>query len=72
VTALNNGQQMWSSTENLLADLWALLVRANSDPKKTPENLDHPLRAEMRSKAVAESKKDLKAMFLARKKEMTK
>lgn len=67
VTALNDGQPVWGSQEHLLADLWALLLRANSDPEKTPDALDHPLRAQMTAKATAESKKKLKAMFLERK-----
>lgn len=58
---------MWSPTEHLLADLWALLVRANSDPKKTPDDLDHPVRAAMTAKARAASKEQLKTRFLARK-----
>jgi hypothetical protein len=67
VTALNDGQPMWSSTEHLLADLWALLVKAHSDPAKTPENVDHPLRAAMATKAIAANKQKLKMLFLARK-----
>jgi hypothetical protein len=62
---------MWSSTEHLLADLWTLLVRVNSDQKKTPDNLDHPTRAAATAKHVAQSKKKLKELFLARKKEVT-
>lgn len=69
-TALNDGQPVWGSTDHLLADLWALLVRVNSDPAKTPDNLDHPARQEMTNKAMAESKKKLKAVFLARKREV--
>lgn len=72
VTALNDGQPVWASTEHLLADLWALLVKAHSDPAKVPDNLDHPIRAEMTAKTVAASKKKLKEMFLARKKEVTR
>ena len=67
VTAINDGQPVWASTEHLLADIWALLLKANSDPKKTPDKLDHPVRAEMTAKAVASSKKQLKQRFLARK-----
>ncbi len=72
VTALNDGQPMWGSTEHLLADLWALLVKVNSDPAKTPDNLDHPARQEMTAKAKAAQKQKLKAVFLARKKEVIK
>lgn len=72
VAALNEGQPVWSSTDHLLADLWAVLVKVNSDPAKTPDNLDHPIRQQMTAKATAESKKKLKEIFLARKKEVTK
>lgn len=71
-TAINDGLPVWSSTEHLLADLWAVLVKVNSDPAKTPDNLDHPTRQKMTAKAVAESKRKLKDLFLARKKEVTK
>jgi hypothetical protein len=71
-TSLNDGQPVWSSTEHLLADLWAVLVKVNSDPAKTPDNLDHPIRQEAAAKATAESKKRLKELFLARKREVTK
>ena len=67
VTALNDGQPMWSSVEHLLADLWALLARVHSDPDKTPDDLDHPARAEMAARAMAAAKAKLKAMFVARK-----
>ena len=58
---------MWSSVEHLLADLWALLLKANSDPKKLADNVDHPVRAEMTAKATAAAKRQLKQRFLARK-----
>lgn len=67
VTALNDGQPAWSNVEHLLADLWALLLKANSDPKKTPDKIDHPLRAAMTAKANAAKKQQLKERFLARK-----
>lgn len=67
VTAINDGQPVWGSTEHLLADLWTLLLKANSDPKKTPDKLDHPVRAAMTAKAVAAAKQQLKQRFLARK-----
>lgn len=67
VTALNDGQPAWSSVEHLLADVWALLLKANSDPKKTPDKVDHPLRAAMTAKANAAKKAQLKELFLARK-----
>jgi len=58
---------MWSITEHLLADLWALTVRVNSNPDKTPDNLDHPIRAEATAKVNAAAKQNLKEEFLARK-----
>lgn len=67
VTAINDGQPVWSSVEHLLADLWALLLKANSDPKKMTDNVDHPVRSAMTAKAVAAKKKQLKQRFLARK-----
>lgn len=67
VAALNDGQTGWTRTDHLLADLWALLVKVHGDPKKTPEDVDHPVRAEMAAKAVAAAKKTLKAAFKQRK-----
>lgn len=67
VAAMNDGQPVWDSTDHLLADLWALLVRINSDPKKVSGDLDHPVREAMTRKARAESKAKLKELFLARK-----
>jgi len=64
---MNDGDPVWSSTEHLLADLWALLVKAHSDPSKTRESVDHPARAAMGDKARAANKKKLKEVFLARK-----
>lgn len=71
VAELHNGDPVWSSTDHLLADLWALLVKVHGDPKKTPDNIDHPVRAAMTSKALAASKKKLKDLFLARKRAYT-
>ena len=64
---MNDGDPVWSSTEHLLADLWALLVKAHSDPSKTRENVDHPARAAMSDKARMVNKLKLKELFLARK-----
>ena len=58
---------MWSSTEHLLADIWTLLVRANSEKGSVAEEFDHPVRAEISAKAKAASKRALKALFLKRK-----
>lgn len=70
VTAINGGDPAWGSTEHLLADLWALLVRVNSPAKAEP--VDHPVRASMSAKARAKSKAKLKATFLARKATLNK
>ncbi|SIH67457.1 Uncharacterised protein [Mycobacteroides abscessus subsp. abscessus] len=67
MTALNDGQPKWTMTEHLLADIWAVLVKLLGDPDKVPENLDHPVRAEMTARAIAMAKQALKAMFLNRK-----
>ncbi len=67
VTALNDGQPKWTTVEHLLADIWAVLVKLLGDPKKVPENIDHPVRAEMKARAIALAKEALKAMFLKRK-----
>ena len=63
---MNDGQPVWSSTEHLLADLWALLVKAHSDGKSR-ENVDHPARTAMSDKARAANKLKLTELFLARK-----
>lgn len=63
VTALNDGKPVWTVTDNLLADVWSLLVKVNSDPKKTPADLDHPARKEMRAKVTAAAKQKLKDVF---------
>ncbi|SII97244.1 Uncharacterised protein [Mycobacteroides abscessus subsp. abscessus] len=67
VTALNGGQRKWSNIEHLLADIWAVLVKLLGDPKKVPENIDHPARAEMTAKAKSDHKQGLKARYLKRK-----
>lgn len=67
VAAMNDGEPVWGYTEHLLADLWALLVKVNSDPKKTRENIDHPAREAITAKVRARSKRSLKDYFLARK-----
>lgn len=64
---MNNGQPMWSSTEHLLADLWTLQVRTNSERGSLSEDFDHPVRAAVSAKAKAEAKKNVRARFLARK-----
>lgn len=66
-TALNGGQPIWTPTDHLLADLWVVLVRANSEKGSLPDDFDHPVRAEITAKAVAEHKKALKELYLKRK-----
>jgi hypothetical protein len=60
VTALNDGQPGWTVTDHLIADVWTAMVKLLGDPKKVPDNIDHPTRAAMVAKAV-------KAMFVKRK-----
>ncbi|MGH3725662.1 MAG: hypothetical protein ACRDUS_16255 [Mycobacterium sp.] len=67
MTALNDGQPRWTTVEHLLADIWAVLVKLLGDPDRVPDNIDHPVRAEMTAKAIALAKEALKAMFLKRK-----
>lgn len=69
MTALNDGQPVWSSVEHLLADLWAVLVKAHSEKDSLPDDFDHPVRAEMVTKARAASKAALKELYLKRKRE---
>jgi hypothetical protein len=71
VTAMNDGQPVWSAVEHLLADLWALLVRAHSEKDSVPDDFDHPTRAAMTAKAKAAAKTALKALYLKRKRERT-
>lgn len=66
VTALNEGPR-WSTTDNLIADLWALIVKVNSDPDKVSGDIDHPLREEMTAKVIAAHKAALKEEFRRRK-----
>lgn len=64
--ALTDRPDRWS-VEDLLADLWALEVRANSEKGSLPDDFDHPVRAEMTVKVIAEHKKALKEEFQRRK-----
>ena len=70
VTAMNDDEPMWSRTDHLLADLWAVLVKAHSDGKAA-DDLDHPARAALAAKAIAAAKQKLKAIFLQRKRELS-
>lgn len=71
VTALNDGPR-WSTTDNLIADLWALMVKVNSEKGSLPDDFDHPTRAEMTAKVKAAHKAVLKEEFLRRKSAYTK
>lgn len=65
--ALNDGQPPWTRIHDLLADLWVVLVRANSEKDSLPEDFDHPFRAEMTARAKTEHKRALKQEFERRK-----
>lgn len=68
VTALTDGEPPLSRIENLIADLWALQVKAYSDPGKDSGTVvDHPVRAAITKKAVAAAKKATRALFVKRK-----
>lgn len=66
VGTLTNRPGRWS-VKDLLADLWAITVQANSEKGSLPDNFDHPVRAEMTAKVVAAHKQELKEEFLRRK-----
>jgi len=72
VTARNGGQPMWSTIEHLLADIWALLVRAHAEKGSLPDDFDHPVRAEMTAQAKSAAKSALKSLFLQRKRRLQK
>lgn len=61
--SLNGGRPMWGPTEDLLADMWTLTVRVNSEKGSLPDDFDHPVRAEMTARALAEHKRALKEKF---------
>lgn len=67
VTALNGGRPKWTTIEHLLADIWAVLVKLLGNPDKVPENIDHPVRAEMAANEKSEHKRALKERYLKRK-----
>ena len=64
--ALTDRPARWS-VEHLLADLWVLMTRVNSEKGSLPDDFDHPVRAEMVAKVVAEHKRALKEEFQKRK-----
>lgn len=65
-----NGEPTWSRLEHLIADLWTLLVRVNSEKGSLADDFDHPVRAEMTAKAKAAAKRSLKELFLQRKRRL--
>lgn len=62
VGAITNRPARWT-TKDLLADLWAVTVQANSEKGSLPDDFDHPVRAEMTAAAVAAHKAALKEEF---------
>ncbi|WP_245839933.1 hypothetical protein [Mycobacterium aquaticum] len=74
VRAINDGQPGWSPTDHLIADLWALLLRVNSNPNSP--HPDHPVRAAMEEKARAAAHAariaELKADYAKRKRAYSK
>jgi predicted transcriptional regulator len=72
VAALNDGKPGWALTDHLLADLWALTVRTNSEKGSLPEDFDHPARAEVTARERLKSKLALKEVYLKRKRERRK
>ena len=66
VRALNDGNEQFSMTDNLIADLWVLTLQANSnDPDKTPD--DHPQREAALATQRQEHAQRLKSKFDERK-----
>jgi hypothetical protein len=55
------------TTVDLLADLWAVTVKANSEKGSLPEDFDHPARARMTAQAKAEHMRALKEKYMRRK-----
>lgn len=70
VTAMNDNQPMWSPTDHLLADLWTLQVRVNSEKGAVADDFDHPARAEASAKAKAAAKRSVKEFYLQRKRQL--
>ncbi|OAN26233.1 hypothetical protein [Mycolicibacterium iranicum] len=69
VRALNGGRIPWGNVENLVADLWALILKVNSSANARVQ--DHPVRAELEAKSRAEAKRakviDMRSKFEKRK-----
>lgn len=64
VREMHGGRPPWSQLEHLIADLWALTLRINSD--KTAAVQDHPTRAAMEAAARAEEKQQRLAELQAK------
>lgn len=60
------GQRRWNPTD-LLADVWTVMVLANSAKGALPDDFDHPVRAEMAAAAKAEHRQELQDKFRQRK-----
>jgi hypothetical protein len=65
--SMNDGAPVWTLTEELLADLWVLMVRVNSPKDALPMGFDHPLRASTTVKAKSAAMAALKAKYQQRK-----
>ena len=53
---MNGGRPGWGPAENLLADLWRVIIQVNSeDPAKVG---DHPVRADMIAHAALRDKNE--------------
>ena len=61
--------QPWSLTDHLLADLWAALIRANSEKGSLPDDFDQPRRVELRAKVKARRTAELRHDFQRRKRQ---
>ena len=66
VSVLHDGQPPLSRIEDLLCDLWVVLVQANSEKGSLPDDFDHPVRARIRAKAKAAHVKALREKFRQR------
>ncbi|MGV0627210.1 hypothetical protein [Mycolicibacter minnesotensis] len=66
MAALTDRPAQWD-IEDLLADLWVLIVRVNSEKGSLADDFDHPVRVAMMAKAKAAHKAALKEEFRRRK-----
>jgi hypothetical protein len=64
---MNDGQPVMTLTDHLIADLWVVMVQANSAKDSLPKGFDHPRRAAMTAKAKAAGMLALKARYQQRK-----